>query len=305
MDEDWFVELYHEYPRVALTSICIRRVEDGIEITIGGNDTGGSPGYQDIKFHVGWDATCELVGSQHQWFEPSTRDSILGYELEYEAYHVDSIDEFLGAPLEVQALRPALSEHLSPFLSRVVNTFLESPQLRIGLWDGTSEHVVGLNEMFQLTQEEIPPEARRAVEDINEEILKVLHRYPEMLHEVAPRLFERLIAKLLERMGFLIELTAYQKDGGRDIIAVRHNALGDLDRYLIECKRYAPEKRVGVEIVRSLIGIRDLDPATRYCVVTTSQFTRGAREIEKKLWYCLSLKDYDDIRAWLGGNEVG
>ena len=61
-------------------------------------------------------------------------------------------------------------------------------------------------------------------------------------------------------------------------IAVKfEDALGEFI-FLVECKRYSPRHRVGVEVVRSLQGVLSEQRANGEAIVTTSFFTRGAEE---------------------------
>jgi len=71
-------------------------------------------------------------------------------------------------------------------------------------------------------------------------------------------------------------------------------------KYLVECKKYSPESKVGVKIVREIYGILQASRATAGLIVTTSYFTRDAREFAEQLRYQMSLRDYVDVRKWLG-----
>ena len=65
--------------------------------------------------------------------------------------------------------------------------------------------------------------------------------------------FEKLIAQLLQRMGFRAEMTKATGDGGIDIEATLDHALTG-GRFLIQCKRYAPGCLVGAAAVREFYG---------------------------------------------------
>lgn len=69
--------------------------------------------------------------------------------------------------------------------------------------------------------------------------------------------------------------------------------------YVVECKKYSPAHPVKVNLVRQLSGVVQAERATAGILVTTSSFTRGARELEKQLFHQISLKDYMDIQDWL------
>jgi restriction system protein len=133
---------------------------------------------------------------------------------------------------------------------------------------------------------------------VNEELLELLKSKPELLRTLTPRKFEELVAELLERLGYKTELTPASKDGGFDIYAAKKDGVATL-LYLVECKRYVPPNKVGVEIVRGLHGTVSEKNATGGIVATTSLFTAGAREFQRKLEYRMELHDYAGIQEWL------
>jgi len=136
------------------------------------------------------------------------------------------------------------------------------------------------------------------ITDINDEIKKYFNKNPHKLYELEPRKFEELIASILEDMGFNVELTKATRDGGRDIIASIRNAVTNFLAY-VECKKYAPENKVGVGIIRQVSGVHYLKKPAKSIIVTTSFFTADAQREAKELENQLDLKDYDDIKHWL------
>ena len=107
-----------------------------------------------------------------------------------------------------------------------------------------------------------------------------------------------LVAELLERLGYETQLTPASKDGGFDIYAAKKDGVATL-LYLVECKRYVPPNKVGVEIVRALHGTVSEKNATGGIVATTSLFTTGAREFQRKIKYKMELHDCAGIQEWL------
>jgi len=98
-----------------------------------------------------------------------------------------------------------------------------------------------------------------------------------LLSNINPRDFECLIERLYHEMGYATELTPSQKDGGMDVIAIRQTP-GQRERLLIECKLYAPDNPVGVEIVRALQGVVFMRKVNKGVIVTTSRFSEEGRE---------------------------
>jgi restriction system protein len=133
---------------------------------------------------------------------------------------------------------------------------------------------------------------------VTADLVKVLASRPELLYALAPRQFEEVIAELLGRRGYDITLTPASKDGGVDIFAAKREALGTF-LYVVECKRYSPHKRVGVGLIRNLVGAIAQHHATAGMLATTSFFTAGARALEQQFSWQVSLKDYADVSAWL------
>lgn len=136
------------------------------------------------------------------------------------------------------------------------------------------------------------------VGDIDDAIKSFFKKYPEKMYDINPRKFEELIASILVDFGFDIELTKATRDGGRDIIARIKNGVTSFLTY-IECKRYAPDNKIGVELVRNVSGVLYLDKPAKSIIVTTSYFTKDAKEIAKKIENQLDLKDFNDIKNWL------
>jgi HJR/Mrr/RecB family endonuclease len=136
------------------------------------------------------------------------------------------------------------------------------------------------------------------VTSIDDEVKKYLKKHPQKLYELSPRKFEELVASILKDLGFEVELTQATRDGGRDIIAHVRNAVSSYLTY-IECKRYAADNKVGVGIVREVIGVHHIRKPTKSIIVTTSFFSKDAIKEAEKMESQLDLKDFTDIKAWL------
>lgn len=142
------------------------------------------------------------------------------------------------------------------------------------------------------------PDGSILVTDINTELKQYLNKHPEKLYDLSPRKFEELIASILEDLGFDVELTQATRDGGSDIIAYIRNAVCEY-LTLVECKKYAPENKVGVGIIRQVTGVHHIKRATKSLIVTTSYFSPDAIKEAKAFENQLDLKDYEAIKDWL------
>lgn len=147
-------------------------------------------------------------------------------------------------------------------------------------------------------QEIVTPEQLIFVEAISDKLLAALASDPQLMHKLAPRKFEELVARMFTDYGFHAQLTPATRDGGYDIIATLHNPVTSFIA-LVECKKYAPDNRVGVEIVRGLYGVTEMKGANQGLVVTSSSFTRGALEEKARIGSKIELKDYAALTSWL------
>ena len=122
-------------------------------------------------------------------------------------------------------------------------------------------------------------EIRIDVSEVNDWMLNELRKNPTDLYKLSPRRFEELIAEVLMRKGYSVELTPVTRDGGKDIYVARKDDLGSF-LYLVECKHYEPTHKVGVSVIRDLYGVLSKEKAT-YGIVVTSDFTKPAQDFHQ------------------------
>ncbi|WP_332023252.1 restriction endonuclease, partial [Kaistella sp.] len=115
---------------------------------------------------------------------------------------------------------------------------------------------------------------------------------------LTPRKFEELVASILEDLGFDVTLTKQTRDGGSDIIASIRNAVTSF-LILVECKKYSPENKVDVGIIREVVGVQTFKNPSKSIIVTTSRFTKDAIKEASQMKDKLDLKDYDNLKEWL------
>lgn len=114
------------------------------------------------------------------------------------------------------------------------------------------------------------------------------------VYNLSSREFEELVAEVFAQQGYNVELTPPTRDGGCDILATR-DINGIPYMILIECKRYAPDNKVNVQLVRSLLGVQSDRKANKAILVTSSLFTRDARRFAERQEHLISLVDIDDL----------
>jgi len=99
---------------------------------------------------------------------------------------------------------------------------------------------------------------------------------------LSPREFENLVARLLERTGYQVRLTAASRDGGVDILAKRSGALTS-ESIVVQCKHY-PHGTVPVSEVRALYGVlRRRDDAHHAILVTSGEFSQDCYDFARGL----------------------
>lgn len=112
--------------------------------------------------------------------------------------------------------------------------------------------------------------------------------------------FESLIGELLTKMGYGVETTKKTGDGGIDLIVYNQQPIVG-GKYIVQCKRYAPDNHVGVVPVRELFGVMHAENANKGIVITTSYFTRQAKEFaEDKARGLIELIDRDRLVGLIG-----
>lgn len=119
--------------------------------------------------------------------------------------------------------------------------------------------------------------------------LEMVWRDENEMDSLSPREFENMICELLKKKGYDAELTKQTRDGGKDII-IRHYDLGDT-LILIECKKYAPNRAVGSDMIQKLIGTMVLSGATKAVMYTTSYFSKCAKKLVETVRNRLTLYD--------------
>lgn len=108
-------------------------------------------------------------------------------------------------------------------------------------------------------------------------LIRVLCKSPQDMYLLEARQFEELVAELWARMGYEVELTPETRDGGRDIVAWKSNEIKT--QVLIECKRYAPGRPVGISVAQRMLGAIAQYDASQGVIATTSTFTRDAIKV--------------------------
>lgn len=129
------------------------------------------------------------------------------------------------------------------------------------------------------------------------------------IQTVTPTRFEQIIVDLLLAMGYgggdrsMGERLGKTGDGGIDGI-INEDKLG-LDAVYIQAKRYAPGNTVGRPTLQAFVGSLTGEGATKGVFVTTSDFSKDARDYLNKVQHRIVLINGDRLARLLIQHDVG
>lgn len=125
----------------------------------------------------------------------------------------------------------------------------------------------------------------------------------------SPEFFERLIVNLLLAMGYGGSVQdagkALGKSGDNGVDGVIDQDELGLDRVYIQAKRYAADNSVGSGAVRDFFGSLDRHKANKGLFVTTSFFSKSARETVEHLSKRIVLIDGEQLAGLMVRHNVG
>jgi restriction endonuclease Mrr len=113
------------------------------------------------------------------------------------------------------------------------------------------------------------------------------------------REFEELVADLLFKDGYHVELGPGRNDGGKDIIAVKEIEGIGLFMAVWQAKKLGAGRKVGIEVVRELADTCREQKASKGIIVTTTSLTKGAIQRVQRDRFILGKVDRDDLLAWI------
>ena len=110
------------------------------------------------------------------------------------------------------------------------------------------------------------------------------------------RKFEKDVAARFRRDGWLTELTPGQNDGGIDIRMERDGIYA-----VVECKCWK-KNNVGVSVLRQVYGVLQTERASKAFIVTSSDFTSGARTFAMRK-SSLELVNGKRLKRWMSSDR--
>jgi restriction system protein len=94
------------------------------------------------------------------------------------------------------------------------------------------------------------------------------------IYQLDARRFEEIVCDVLRRHGNVATLTQVARDGGVDIFLFKPDKVEAW--CIVECKRYAEHRKVGIQVIDRLAGVQLAFGIKRAKIITTSDFSRPA-----------------------------
>jgi restriction system protein len=158
--------------------------------------------------------------------------------------------------------------------------------------------IYGTADFPAVTKTELVKVVQPTIVSASDAMIAALKKQPQDILMLGSRQFEELVTELLKDMGWDVELTKATRDGGKDILAYLNTDCGKF-LCLVEAKRYRTDRKIGVELVRTLYGTLCDYQANSAMMVTTSSFSKDARALQRKHEFQLALRDYTDVVGWI------
>lgn len=239
-------------------------------------------------YYIDKNPMAGIISTEKKWFV-SDDEKLIGIVLQD---NIDNDWSYLILALESDNAYRAIEVKVS------LNTIDEAENILLKSISDISSKGKKEETLFEFDKQKDEKPLNLIVTDIDEEIKKFFKKHPERLYDLNPRKFEELIASILCDFGFDVKLTKTTRDGGRDIIASIRTKVTTLLTY-VECKRYSPDNKIDVRLIREIIGVHSIHKPAKSIIVTTSFFTKDAINEAKTFENQLDLKDYNDIKSWL------
>ena len=93
-----------------------------------------------------------------------------------------------------------------------------------------------------------------------------------------PSKFEEYCGHLYSSMGYEVDVTPKTNDGGYDLILHQNK-----EKIIVECKCYALRHSIGRPLIQKIVGANQVAQADKIIFITTSDFSKEAREYAKTM----------------------
>ena len=191
--------------------------------------------------------------------------------------------------------------------ARIDNSFLQQFEEFRDFKSRSSKADPGSVQQKLISAEETPEATlQSAISEIDDALVTEIL---SAIQGMNPTKFEQLIVDLLVKMDYgggyrtMGSRIGKSGDGGIDGV-INEDALG-LDAVYIQAKRYAPENKVGRPALQAFVGSLTGEGATKGVFVTTSDFSREAREYVDRVQHRIVLINGDLLARLITNYEVG
>ena len=133
--------------------------------------------------------------------------------------------------------------------------------------------------------------------EVSQDLYEYFSTRPDALHRLSPRDFEKLISSVFSARGWKTEIGPGSGDGGVDLRVWHTDPIGDV-LTLVQVKRAASHRPIGLEAVAALEAHVDREGANRGLFVTSSRFLPGVREFAARKAHRLMLASTSEIQQW-------
>jgi len=137
------------------------------------------------------------------------------------------------------------------------------------------------------------------ITEVESELVRYLTHHPELMRDMHPDAFEKLVAEILASHGCDVEWTGRNRKTAGDVLAFKaDNGSGLMNNFIVECKRYSADRPVGIEVARALYGAKCDERFANALLVTTSSFQEGVEKFSLRQWD-FQLRDFEGLVEWL------
>lgn len=140
--------------------------------------------------------------------------------------------------------------------------------------------IQNLEEWLQRLESTAPTEGERVnflIRALSDEFARLVARDPTVLNHLEWRDLERMVARVMEGLGFTVTLTRPSKDGGKDIVLNCQTAKGN-ESFIIEMKHWRTGKRVGKSAISHFLQVIVCEERSGGLLLSSSGYTRDASE---------------------------
>jgi len=138
------------------------------------------------------------------------------------------------------------------------------------------------------------------LQEVDGEFLKFLASHPHVVDRISWQAFERIALEIFSGFGFEVHHVGTQWGGSADLLLINRDIEGRKQSCIVECKRYRKNRKVGLDVVNSVLGARLRAGADSAMLVTTGMFSNHVEnEREKLKTLKLKLRDGAQLVEWL------